>query len=502
MDLNEIEQFQDHLDSLREQVSDEAFQRELLEEKLSGLDLQLDHLGWNDVYGYSDDGPDLSDVKAISKQVRNATARNVWVKNGWKLRYNYVFSGGIHYDNIPGLDQEGRGARPVHVRAINDPVNRQNFFGRGAWERCEGSLYADGLALYIGEDVGRDKKISEFPLSQVTGTYTNPDDPSEVWAYRRTWVRRQNNGEGVERKEWIFRNIFWSKNTTKSITVDGQTETVSQTKRVFGGVVNDLPGWSWGVPDAFSGLSWARQYRDALLNGKAMSDAMATIAYQITSPSKKGAQQSGVRMSGARSGGGGTATMVEGQQMQAMTTAGRSYDYDASRPLLAAMAAGIGVSVVALSGDPGAAGSSYGSAATLDLPTQLMAEARRSFHVDLHTEVLKWLGVPDPEVWFEPLADANETLRGMQAAIIRWNTGLYEPEDIKADLEKILGRSNVGDIPEGVLLPNNEDSWERNDIDPSDNPASAAAGANPGQGQSTGAGDAPGNNTGRDDTVS
>lgn len=499
VDLNEIDGFQETLNNLREQVEAEAFQRELLEEKLSGVDLQLDNLGWSDVYGYTDDGPDLSDVKAISKQVRNATARNVWVKNGWKLRFNYVFAGGVRYANLP--EKPSRGREPDSLRAIKDPVNQANFFGPAAWERCEGSLYTDGVALYVGSEENSKKRISELPLNQVTGVYCNPDDPSEVWAYRREWTRRQQNGQGVEMKEWIFRDLFWDKKVA-TITVDGQPEPVSKTKRVFGGVVNDLPGWSWGVPDAFSGLAWARQYKDALLNGKSMSDAMATIAYQITSPKKAGAAQAGVRMSSARSGGGGTATMVEGQQMQAMTTAGRSYDYDSSRPLLAAMAAGIGVSVIALSSDPGAAGSSYGSASTLDLPTQLMAEARREFHKDLHESVLAWMGAPDVEVWFEPLKDANETLREFQAAIIRWNTGLYEAADIRKDLESILGRveDENPDIPEGVLLPNNRESWERTDIDPNEAPGSDSGA--PGQGQSTGAGDAPTNNDGRTDTIS
>src|SRR5690606_10015955 len=310
---------------------------------------------------YDDEGPSLADIKKMSKQIRNASARNVWVKNGWKLRYNYVYAGGIHYSNIPGQNTTGSGRRAAAWARVQSPKNQKTFFGRSARERREGALYCDSMALYIGDDRGY--TLSELPINQITADYRHPDDPREVWAYRRSWWHYPA-GETVpqERAEWIFLHLHKDRETA-SIQYNGTREPVARNKRVFGSPVNELPGWAYGVPDAFSGLAWARMYREALVNGKTMSDALASIAYKMLSKTRRGAQEAGARF--GKNAFGQTATMVDGMDMAPMSTAGRGYDYDASRPVLAAMAAGLGVSVVALSSDPGAAGSSYGSAQTL-----------------------------------------------------------------------------------------------------------------------------------------
>lgn len=493
----QVTELKEALKEAQSTVNTYQWNYERLEEKLSGLDLQMDNIGWTEVYGYTDDGPSLAQVKDMSKQIRNAMARNVWVKQGWKLRYNYVNSGGIHYDNIPGQDSTGSGRRPQAWARVQDPLNQKTFFNRSAREAREGALYADSMVLYIGDD--KTFRLSNFPITQVTADYRNPDDPSEIWAYRRSWTHYDSSGHPVEKAEWIFHNLFKDREVG-SIEFAGKVEPVSKNKRVFGYPVNDIPGWAYGVPDAFSGLSWARQYREALLNGKTMSDALATIAYKVINKSRSGAANAGVKVASSTAKGA-TASMVDGQDMLPMSSAGKGYDYDASRPLLSAMAAGIGVSVVALASDPGAAGSSYGSAQTLDLPTRLMSEARRQYHIDLDKEVLRWLGAPDADVWFDPIEDSTETLRAVQSLLALWNTGLYEPEAMKSQLEAIFGRAGDPNVPEGVLIPNNEESLARRDID-ADGQVAPGAGAAPGQGQSTGTGDTPTNQDQRSDTVS
>jgi hypothetical protein len=476
-----------------------ALNYERLEEKLSGLDLQLDNIGWSESYGYDDEGPSLNQVKAMSKQIRNLMAKNVWVKQGWQLRSNYVNAGGTHMAKIPGQNATGSGRKTAAWLRVQHPKNQRVFFSTTARVEREGALYADSVSFFIGNE--RDYTLSAFPINQLTADYRDPDDPSEVWAYRRTWYSYQNGSlTPTEKSEWIFHNWHIDKRT-KSVKYNNKVEPVSQTKRVFGRGVNSLPGWAYGVPDAFSGISWARQYREVLLNGKTMTDALASVAYKLINKSRKGAQTAGARIA-SNTSAGNVANLVEGQDMAAMNTAGKGYDFDTARPLLAAFAAGIGVSVVAVASDPGAAGSSYGASATLDLPTRLMVEVRREYHIELDKEVLAWMGAPDADVWFDPIEDWSEALRAMQTFIAKWNTGLYSESEMKADIEGFFGKLNIPAAPDGVLLPNNKDSLERRDIDTDGSAVAPGAGAAPGQGQSTGTGDTGTNNDQRTDNVS
>lgn len=505
---NEVEILRESLDQSQKMVEKVSWEHERLQERLSGLDLALDNIGWSEAWGYADDGPSLNQIHSMSKQLRPLMGKNSHIKQGWMLRFGYVWDGGVHYSNIPGQPVSGkptpikRGPKPKDAEAwarVQHPINQKNFFSSTAHQKREGMCYGDGHHFFIGEEPSF--TLRPLPIGSITADYRNPEEPDEVWAYRRSWMEYPTTGNPVERSEWIFHNLF-KENETASISYNGKSETVATDKRIFGSPVNGLPGWAYGIPDAFAGMNWSRQYRDVLLNGKTMTDALASIAYKVINKSTAGATNAGVKIAGAE-GGGNVANMIQGQDMLPMGTAGKGYDFDAARPILAAFAASIGVSVVAVAADPGAAGSSYGSAQTLDLPTRLMAEARRMFHIEMEKEVLAWFGAPDAEVWFDPIEDYSEILRAMQFLIVKWNTGLYSAEDMKADIEGFFGRVSLGNIPEGVLVPNNANSWERSDIDPKEAPgATANAGAAPGQGQSTGTGDIGTNNDQRSDTIS
>jgi len=80
------------LQGLREDLANSDFKYEKLEESLSRLDLYLDKQGWSQGT-YDDEGPSLAQVKDASKRIRELTAMNVHVKQGLKLRTNYVWQG-------------------------------------------------------------------------------------------------------------------------------------------------------------------------------------------------------------------------------------------------------------------------------------------------------------------------------------------------------------------------------------------------------------------------
>lgn len=492
----EREILRESVDALSAELTKEQWDRERLEEHMANLDLYLDQAGWTSLSGltsYEDDGPDLSQLHRASKHIRRMRGMNVWVKRGLSLRASYIWDGGIHYD-IPQVIKRKRGPAPKETadletlkKRMRHPVNQRNFFSQAAREEREAALYCDSQVFYIGDD--KDYTIRQVPITRITGVFSNPDYPEEVWAYRHSWYPTENGKVATDLKhEWIFLSAFVDQRGKHSSIQDevGASHPVAKTKRMFGNPVNSNSGWVFGVPDALGAMAWAEQYRQFMISGKRMSDAMAKIWAVAATNTQKGAEGVGVRMGSV--GDGSVAAMGVSQTLSPLATAGQSYDFKKGLDLLAAFAAGVDVSVVALSSNPGSAGASYGAAKALELPEQLTTKARRQYHIDLDREVMTWLGYPEErDIWFDPIKESSEMYRDIQGIMLKWGTGQYEAEEIKADLEALMGRWSIKPIPDGILLPNNEKSFARRDIDPN------TTGPQPGSGgsASNGGGFAP-----------
>lgn len=453
-------------------IAQSDMERERLTEALGRLDMYLDSRGWSDVTGMNDAGPSLDQLHKASMRIRDQRAMNTHVKRGLDLRAAYIWNGGIHYDmaRIPGSGR-GRGAN-VKER-INNPINQKYFFSQAARERREAALYCDSQPFYVGDE--SDWTVRSIPISEITADYRNPDQNDEIWAYRRTWSHYAQGSTNPETKhEWIFVNGFTNKRTTE-ISWNNEVQTVSQTKRIFGTPVNGNDGWAYGMPDALAGLGWTEQYRQFMLKGIAMSSAMSDIWAVAKQNSQAGADNASMKIGGA-TGGGQTAVIGASNSLSPLSTAGQSYAFEKGVSILANFATSIGVSIVALTSNPGDAGSSYSAAQALDLPEQLTTTARRQYHIDLDREVLVWLGAPDDiDIWFDSLMPETEAYRRDQRIALRLGTGLFEGEEAKAEFVNADGKTTVSKVPEGFLLPNNEESLARKDIDTD---TSAASGGN------------------------
>lgn len=456
-------------------------------ETMQNLDMLMDNRGWValNTLTEDEDGPSLKQVQDASLELQNLASLNGLVKRGLKLRTGNVLNGGVHYDNIEGAKQ-GKG---INVQArIDDEQNQDAFFGQTAREQREACYYTGGIALWIGDDEKR--TLEQLPIGKITHDYRNPDNPAEIWAVRKAWMRvNPDTLEGEQQVEWYYTNRHFDKRRTE-INFGNNPEPVSQTKRVFGiKPVNSMTGWAYGVPDALPMITHVRQYLEAVNSGKVMSDSMAKLAYTAKVNTQTGADKVGVKI--ATTGAGGTVAIGQTNELQALSTAGRGYDFASLVPLLALAATSIETSVISLSSNTANAGSSYGAAQTLSKPEKDATAARRQFWIELDKEVLKWLGAKAPEVWFDSLEDMTAQYRATQAIMLKWSSGLYKPEQIKRQLEEIWGRNEIGEIPADVLIPNVASSLARKDVDTdgtaSPNATTNGGGFASGQGQSSAA---------------
>lgn len=446
--------------------------------------------GWFQLDQSSEDGLSLEDLKMWSKQIREAMVGNPHIKRGAELRSDYINDGGVRFGKVQ-----------ARIRTkIESDIQQRRFFGATARTERYRACYTDGGVFYLGDS--RTKEIeAAIPLQEIVAEYRNAQNRSEVWAYLRQWEDFSADTETPRvRQEWIFTDIFEEKRgTRRSIAYQGKQIPVSRDRVIFDAFVNTQTGWTYGAPHALAALVWARLYRDFLVNGKIMSDALAQFAFQLTTKSKKGTENASLKFA-SRSGPG--QTVVSPNELNPLATAGKSYDFDSGRALASVVATAIGVSVIHLTADPGTAGSSYGSAQTLDLPTRLSVEAERQWNAELDLRVLRWMGAKNATAEFNPLISATDVYREIQALKLAWDMGLFEGSPIQERIADILGIVEPGEIPDGVLIPNNKEQLELSQPDRPDEPdESGAQAGGAGQGQSTGAGNGPDERSTRADSI-
>lgn len=457
--------------------------------------IRAEDQGWLPIFGngdHADEIMDLDELKDFSAQIQKLVVHDGPMKQGSNLRTVYTWGRGIKIENIP---EGGTRGRQNVRRLMESPTNQANVFGSTAHEMLERCAFTDGNLFLMGNE--RTKELRQIPLREITNVLRNPNFSAEVWAYRREWM--DYSGDKPEtRVRWIYTDRYTG-TKRKQKTVNGKTEYFDLEHVLFDQSFNAQIGSIWGVPDGVAAIAWDRIFRNAMVDGTHVQRALAAILFKATAQSKSGVADQALKVSGAR-GVANTASMTNGQDFQALSTSGRGYDFASLTPVLAVMAASLGVSVVHLSANPADAGGSYGSAASMDLPGRLTTQSRQAVWQELYVRLLKWMGAPDPHVWFESLLDGAEKLRVGQLAQLLWNSGLFKSKAAKAKFVEAWGEAGfeVGDIPDGVLLPNNKESVARNDID-TDGTGQTSSGN--GQGQSTGTGDIPSGNDLRDNTL-
>lgn len=188
-----------------------------------------------------------------------------------------------------------------------------------------------------------------------------------------------------------------------------------------------------------------------------MLKALSGIAWQVKTRSAKGGANISSKLINNKEV---AATAVTGAdvEMSAMPR-NNSVDLNTGRPLAAMAATAMEVSVDALLSGPGELGG--GGAPILDQSTLNAAYARQGNWVDFFTRVLRVMGVPEPSVMFNNII-VDPAYRNVQSLSQAWMTGLFSADVMQAAYAEQLGIEAPGEIPDGVLVPNNDGSFAAN----------------------------------------
>jgi hypothetical protein len=436
-------------DALLRQIQELSQNNEVLAESYSALaraTLEFDDKGWSPLNQLSDNGIRLEDVKTISKQARRQTASNPVLKRGAMLRASYVFGRGFK------MSQAGNQLAPRFQKIIDDPINQNVLFSESASKKNERALFTDGN-FFVRYD-RRNRRFSRVPLEEIAGWATDPDDPEIIRYYLREYEVREpvtdpyNSYTAETRKVWY--PLDYVENPVSRIN----NIPVDKNMVIIDSKSNDETGSLWGIPDALPALPWSWAYSEYLKDGSKMLKALSGIAWQVKSKSAKGGANISSKLVSNKEV---AATAVTGSEIDiAAMPRNNSVDLNTGRPLAAMAATAMEVSVDALLSGPGEIGG--GGAPILDQSTLNAAYARQGNWTDFFTRVLRVMGVPEPSVTFNNII-VDPAYRNIQSLGQAWMTGLFGADVMQDAMAEQLGIEAPGNVPNGVLIPNNDGSF-------------------------------------------
>lgn len=412
---------------------------ELREEFGSAMaSIRFEDRSWLKLFGLEDfdqlEGMSIKEVQEIAQRMRVKTALGGLYKRGADLHTGYVWARGI---NIPGIEAKGTSGRPSALRAFYRR-NYEELFSSGAHAELQKCRYTDGnvLALCVPGET-----VRFVPFSEIQNVKVNPEFPSEVWAYLREWTPVAEK-PGERTQLWYYTKRYTGKKQDSYLT-GGKRIKVARGVIVDKGF-NKQKGWVLGIPDVAAAAPWVESYNEIMQYGRVVNESLSKLLYKIISPTKKAAANASAKVAGSK-GHGNTASMVEGADIQAISTAGKGYDFTSARPVGAEAAAALNVSLAEFLSDTSAAGSSYGALAALAPSVQNAMIFMQNEWIDFYTEVFDAYSLPVPEMSFDPITEPD--LYRFVQAVTLGSTAMSDEEYRKKILDGFNIDGDAASIP-------------------------------------------------------
>lgn len=414
--------------------------------------LKMEDEGWlplNELF--TDDtrkGFTIDEIRKITKYAEKQTKANNLLGRGFRMRTNYVFGRGFAY-----VRKDGEKLPPRFQKIIEDPENQEVLFSETALKELNRILYTSGnLLMILNEKTNKFTRLTIEP--QLSNYITYDDDPSRVKYWRRVYYVRNDlrpNAKPEEVVEWIpvwtYKNSL--KGTGRKIPATlpvggGKNENVNQECVILDLRVNKDDGEILGSPDCLSALPWAWAATEYLKDGSKLIKALATIAYHVKAKTVAAAERAGAKLQSNKVGS--AAITGPDTEITQMPRVG-SVDLYEGRPLQAAVASALDVSVAAITADT-ARGGSYASETALSQPEQLSAISRQKDFEGFFHKVFQALGSQDIVIDFARV-DVDPIHRRLQSmGIARQYGGINQAEFRDASLELLDIKPTTTELPE------------------------------------------------------
>lgn len=464
---------------ISEVLPSEAIQREMaslqakneqLEEGIAEVRAMMNYedQGWKLIAGIATgerlEGLDIEEVQMIAEKIAPRVAAGALPKRAADLHAGFNFGRGYY---IEGTEKPTGAGAPKRIRKFfTQTVNQESLFSESAGEELQRARFITGNVLLACNT--KKQEVNRIPFKQIIEVKVDPDFPENVIAYCREWDT-QDGSENSVRRRWYYTKRYTGTRQS-SYTENNQTILVDKDITIVDLRANRQVGHVLGIPDGLAGLHWAEAYGQILQYGQVVSESLAKILYKVINKTAQGTKTTGLKIS-SFGGHGGTASMAEGQDLAAVSTAGRGYEFAHARPVASMAASAWNVSNMDLLNDSSAAGSSYGSANALVPGNRNAMILMQKEWGSVFQDVFEVMGLGRPRITWEPL-ETPDVYRSMQALKLG-EPALHDSEvRMKVlDILDIVGESS--DIP---------DTLKMRSLDP----ATAAQTAAPDQGVANG----------------
>lgn len=383
----------------------------LLQESMADLQLAAEDRGWQQLSFKLEQEFSRAGLTSVIRNCRFMAIASPLIKRGVLLRTGYVWGDGVTISSRATGDRDtdaGQDVNAVLQAWWDDESNQVALTSSQAQEELERALGTDGnlfLACFTNQLTGR-VQVRSTPFEEIGDVVTNPEDREDPWYYLRTYTQQAGKPFRSADGTWSLRYKaetvrvahpalgYWPAARPKSINVGGSTYTVEWTQPILHVAVNRLDGWTWGIPDVYASLPWARAYEGFLNDWARLTKALSRFAWRLTgdraSKVQKAADKARAALVPPGVGGSDAGQMVAtgpGANLEAIPKTGATIDADSGRPLASMVAAGLGLPVTTLLADPGTTGA-RAVAETLEDPTKSEMGMRRQ----VWTSVFQTLG--------------------------------------------------------------------------------------------------------------
>lgn len=436
----------EELKELAEVVQSQQDQIEFLEEsRMADLQLALDNVGWSplgaDLQG---DELDVDTIKETSDTLRALSVINPLVKRGISMRIQYIWGKGVQFN---GVEEDNS--------VFKNPLNQRYMFSAEALAEAERCLSTDGNFFVLatgrvnGPRGGRraarsvgSATLMRVPLKQITGIVTNPQNPEDIWFYRREWVETSTKADGTpkvkERIAYYPSDLYAESQRPKTIA----GKQVIWDAAIIEHAVNKQVGWRWGVPDAMAVMFWAKAHKEFLEDSAKLVKAYSRFAFKATAPTPNSVRAVAAKVGtpptrdihGNVQDVGATAVMSPGSNIQAIGRTSGSVDFSAGLALAGYVAAGLEVPLTDLLSDSSL---SNRSAAETLTASKLAAMVSRQKAWKLFFERLfRYWGV-EVEATFEEIEE-DVTHRRIAAVAQAASLNVLSAQEVRDELIKAL----------------------------------------------------------------
>jgi len=368
--------------------------------------LRREDAGWKKVGGSDAELMTRAELIELHRVCLMAYIKAPLIGRGVRLRKNYTWGGGVDVAARDASQDDGADS-PVNdlVQSVMDSAEWQRTLGSGqAREEREVNLHTAGefFLLAVHDEIAKTVRPRLVLPAQIVDYVANPDDPNDVWLYKRTWSTKRTdlrfvdrNGrvpapQTVTRTEWHPTLGYARATGLRDRVMLIGSDPVRWDQPIQHCAINSVGEAPWGVPTVYPAIDWDRAYADYLSGWAGLMKSLARYAFKATAPAKHGAKVARALGNGrgtdpitgqATDPTGQTAVMSPDATMAPMHSSGATIDSGSGKPLAGMVAAALDVPLTMLLADPGTSGA-RAVAETLDRPLELTTGSSQELWTD------------------------------------------------------------------------------------------------------------------------